>query len=97
MEGNSTPSTRSTAVEYVTIASLGNAQDFGDLTDDNYLLAATASSTRAVRGGGSHASSEANIIDYAQIMSTGNFVDFGNLSASRTHNCGCSNAHGGLG
>ena len=97
MEGNSSPGSRSTAVEYVTIASLGNAQDFGDLTDDNYLLSATASSTRAVRGGGGHSSSEANIIDYAQIMSTGNFVDFGDLTGEYAGQAGCSNGHGGLG
>ena len=35
-------------------------------------------------------------IDYVAIATQGNAVDFGNLSASRTHNCGCSNAHGGL-
>ena len=97
MEGYATPSTRSTAVDFITIATLGNGKDFGDLTDDNSLLSATASSTRAVRAGGSHASSEANIIDYAQIMTTGNFIDFGDLTGEYAGQGGCSNGHGGLG
>tara|TARA_B100001115_G_scaffold181633_1_gene176231 strand:+ start:247 stop:1239 length:993 start_codon:yes stop_codon:yes gene_type:complete len=97
MEGNATPSSRSTAVDFITIATLGNGLDFGDLTDDNSLLSATASSTRAVRAGGQHASSEANIIDYAQIMTTGNFIDFGDLTGNYGGQGGCSNGHGGLG
>ena len=97
MEGKSDPSTRSTAVDFITIATLGNALDFGDLTDDNSLLSATASSTRGVRAGGQHASNEANIIDYAQIMTTGNFIDFGDLTGNYAGQGGCSNGHGGLG
>ena len=97
MEGRDTPSSRSTAVDFITIATLGNGIDFGDLTDDNHLLSATASSTRAVRAGGSHASAEANIIDYAQIMTTGNFIDFGDLTGNYAGQGGCSNGHGGLG
>ena len=97
MEGRDAPGSRSTAVDYITIATLGNGIDFGDLTDDNSLLSATASSTRAVRAGGQHSSSEANIIDYAQIMTTGNFIDFGDLTGEYAGQGGCSNGHGGLG
>ena len=39
-------------IHFVTIASTGNAQDFGDLTEARRGKAATASATRAISGGG---------------------------------------------
>ena len=38
-------------IDYVTIATLGNAQDFGDLTDARQQIAATSSLIRGVSGG----------------------------------------------
>ena len=37
-----------------------------------------------------------NVIDFVTIPTAGNATDFGNLTSSRTHNCACSNGHGGL-
>ena len=71
-------------IDYVTIASAGNASDFGDLnTSDNYR-AGTSNGTRGVIGGGSDASAAANEIDYFTIASTGNATDFGDLTVART-------------
>ena len=50
------PTTPINTTEFITIASTGNAQDFGDLTRTNNRHAAGASSTRGVFGGGDHAS-----------------------------------------
>ena len=83
-------------IEFVTIASLGNATDFGDLTSTGTQPAGVSSPTRGVFAGRSDGS-ERDVIDYVQIMSTGNAVDFGNLLAGRRNIAGASNGHGGLG
>ena len=90
-----TPSeANSNIIEFVTIASLGNSQDFGDLVGAKYAAGGTSSPTRGVFGG-HYPSSTA--IDYVQIMTTGNAQDFGDLTSGRGHFDACSNGHGGLG
>ena len=81
-------------IEYVTIATLGNSIDFGDLvtTDVNDTNGNASSSTRGIFAGTS-----TNEIQYVQIMSTGNAIDFGDLTSSRSTLGACSNGHGGLG
>ena len=92
--GGQTP-TAVTTIEFVTIATLGNSSSFGDLTRSTVETNAGASDpTRAIFMG--NGPSVGDTIDHIQILTTGNAVDFGNLSANRTHNCGCSNGHGGL-
>jgi len=81
-------------ISYVTIASTGNATDFGDLTESKRLNnAACSSNIRGVRGGGD---SDVNTIDYVTIDTTGNATDFGDLLEANSGPSGCSNAHGGL-
>jgi hypothetical protein len=77
--GGSTGSS-SNVIQYITIASTGNATDFGDLTVAKQFLAACASSTRGVFGGGSSAT---NVIGYVTISSAGNATSFGDLTAAR--------------
>ena len=83
-------------IEYVTMATLGDSTEFGDLTRTTIESNAGASdSTRAIFMG--NGPSIGDTIDYIEISTGGDAVDFGNLSANRSHNCGCSNGHGGLG
>ena len=90
----------STKIKYSTIATNGDAVDFGDTTVKKYIPAVAASSTRACIAGGKQQPSPGameNGIEYIQIMSEGNSIDFGNLTQS-VYNCqGLSNGHGGLG
>ena len=81
-------------VSYITIASTGNAIDFGDLTQSREMTAMTANTTRAVRCGGQ--SPETNVMDYATIATTGNFTDFGDLTDGLAAMYGTSGDHGGL-
>jgi hypothetical protein len=84
-------------IDYVTITSTGNAQDFGDLTTARGHAFSLASSTRGVFAGGSLFPANSNVIDYVSIMSTGNAIDFGDLSAAAgASSGGMSNGHGGL-
>ena len=63
-------------IDYITVASAGNASDFGDLTRSVQQAGALASDTRGLWGGG-HVSGESNVIDYVTIASAGNATDFG--------------------
>ena len=71
----------SNVMEYITMASVGNSTDFGDLTDARNAIASTASPTRGVMAGGI-SPGYVNIIDYITIASAGNASDFGDMTDS---------------
>ena len=87
------PSPNFNTIEFITIASTGDAQDFGDLTVVGQTLPGASSPTRAVFGPGNGPRN--TTIDYVEIMTTGNAIDFGD-SPDSTNAAGCSNGHGGL-
>ena len=71
-------------IDYITIATLGNAADFGDLTVGRLYAASCSNSTRGVMGGGNvSGGTQKNEIDYITIASLGNALDFGDLTAAR--------------
>ena len=83
-------------IDYITIPTLGNAIDFGDLLSVRGAAAGATSSTRAVMMGGS-APGYTTVIQYVQIMTTGDALDFGDLDTQVTAwGAGASNGHGGL-
>ena len=92
----------SNTIDYVTIATLGNATDFGDSLLGGFGCGG-ASRTRGVAGGGYFAGAPTgesggftNRINFFEIATTGNAQDFGDLSAAKRHVKGDSNGHGGL-
>ena len=89
--GNVDPGAVTNIMDYVSIVSLGNAADFGDLTVARKVLGAVASFTRACFGGG-RAGSISNVIDYITVASTGDAADFGNLSVTRGYVEGMGNS-----
>jgi hypothetical protein len=93
--GGAGQATYGPVMQYITIASTGNATDFGDLTVALYARGAVCSSTRGVYGGGGDAQS--NVMDYITIASTGNATDFGDLTIAR-YVCaqGCSSSTRGV-
>ena len=82
-------------IDYITIATTGNATDFGDLSEAKYGMGTATNSTIALSGGG-YTTVMTNVIEYVTIASTGNGVDFGDLTLARRQVTGCSNGHGGL-
>jgi len=68
-------------IDYVNIASTGNAADFGNLTKARMESGGFANSTRALVAGDSVPSSD-NTIDFWTISTTGNAQDFGDLLAA---------------
>ena len=86
-------------IDYFTISTLGNAQNFGNLSEARYWTSSHASSTRGVWGGGAVSPTSPNKtdrIDYVTIASTGDAIDFGNLDSSRYGLGSCSNQTRGL-
>ena len=94
--GGSPSSGKSNVIDYIQIASTGNAIDFGDLTINRAGVGSCASSTRALFAGGNLTSGDSNVIDYVTIDTTGNATDFGDLTIVKTMTSAFSNAHGGL-
>ena len=83
-------------IQYITIASTGNATGFGDLVQArNNSPGVCSSTTRGIVGGGGQ-SGRINAIDYFTIASTGNATDFGDLLEANQYLSGASNCHGGL-
>ena len=71
-------------IEYITIATLGDAVDFGNLTANGTATdkAGLSSPTRALFAGG-EGPSYVSQIDYVTIATLGNAADFGDLTAAR--------------
>jgi hypothetical protein len=83
-------------IDYITIATTGNATAFGSLTVARGTYGnggwGLASTTRGVFGG----AYDFNNIDYVTIASTGNATDFGDLNGTSAVGATASNSHGGL-
>ena len=99
LTGGGYVTTKREEIDYFTISTLGNSQDFGDLSESRYWTSSHASRTRGVWGGGGVSPTSPNKtdrIDYVTIASTGDAIDFGNLDASRYGLGSCSNQTRGL-
>ena len=83
------------SIDFITLATTGNSQDFGDLSGNRFGMSSMSSSTRATFAGGS-APGNSDIMEFVTISSTGNVTDFGNLTVARTVGGGLSDTHGGL-
>ena len=76
-------------MDFIEIATSGNAQDFGDLTVILRNIATCASSTRGTFAGG-QSPSNSDVICFTTISSSGGANDFGNLREAMTNsNEGC--------
>ena len=86
------PSTRYNRIDFLTIATTGNTQDFGDLNVANSGASGSSSNTRGIIFIGNDGSSPTgnNTIDFITIASAGNASDFGDST-------GPTNAQGNAG
>jgi len=96
--GYSIPTTDLFTMEFITIASLGNSQDFGDLINDPRDPASFSSHVRGFAAGGDPPpdASVSDVIQYFTIASEGNAVDFGNLTDDRRSASGNSSSTRGI-
>ena len=87
--GGGEASGKSNIIDYITIATTGNATDFGDITVARDQGASFSDGTYGVYGGGEVAA-PSNIIEYVTIATLGNGTDFGDLSSGRNGAAGLS-------
>ena len=85
-------------IEFFTVSTLGNTQDFGDLTQDRKRFQGFASRTRAFGIGGQadNGASGYNVIDFVTVASTGNATDFGDQTTQTRSQIGASNSTRGI-
>ena len=87
---------RVNTIDFVTIASTGDASDFGDLTRTQSGYGSLSNSTRGVFLGGNDPA-YTNTIDFVIIATTGNASDFGDVSVTQSGlGAAGSDSHGGL-
>ena len=89
----------SSTIDYITIASDGNAVDFGKLNTNRFRGAATSNQIRGICASGDTSSpgSNSNVIEMVTIATTGSAEDFGDVSTASDGPIGLSDSHGGLG
>ena len=103
--GPSTSGANFNVIQFVTMASTGNAANFGDLTTANQRSGGMSNSIRGIFAGGSAPASQnfVNSIDKITIQTLGDATDFGDYHAytgsglsAASQGPGCSDSHGGL-
>ena len=83
---NSSPQGTVNEMDYITIASISNAADYGNMLDDQLHQGAGSNATRGLFAGGQEsAAGDHDTIEYITIASTGNGTDFGDLSTAKYH------------
>ena len=87
-------------IDFLTIASTGNAVDFGDaMQTHTELMGSNSSNVRMVFSGGNAPGSSYDIeqIEFITIATKGDAQDFGKLHVPRRGPSSLSDSHGGLG
>ena len=78
-------------IQYLTFASSGGTQDFGDLSANTYHICSTSDSTYGL-GWGGYTSSPLNTIRYITIATTSNSSDFGDATIAARKSTGLDEA-----
>jgi hypothetical protein len=95
---SSSPWTMTNVIQYITMATSGNAADLSNYTTTSMYLSVgvVSNGERAVWAGGFNGSSYMNQIAYKTIDTTANAFDFGDLSQSAARQGACSNDTRGI-
>ena len=99
--GQAGSSNQSRRIQFITLSTLGDAQDFGEITTlSKKGAAAVASSTRACFMGGTGTTGNtghvSNVIEFVTISTQGNGTDFGDITVAVDALAGASNSTRGL-
>jgi len=90
----SAPSFVTNIIQYITIASLGNSQDFGDMQQATTYNSGCSNATRGVYAG--NGTSPSSKIEFITMATLGNTVTFGNLTSSKNAMSACSSSTRGV-
>ena len=83
-------------IQFVTISTLGNAADFGDLNVGRRSPGGCSNSVRGLIGGGFNSPLLKNEIEYITIATLGDAIDFGDLTQARWLLSSCSSPTRGV-
>ena len=95
MGGLNTSNTKLTDIQFLTIASTGFINDFGDISSARGYISSVNSSTRGLCNGGTEPA-QVNTIEFITIASTGDAQDFGDLTVNGYRTGGCMSPTRGL-
>ena len=87
---------RSNVIDFVTISTLGNAQDFGDMTAKGQAPTGTANAIRGVYSVSQNDSGVTTLLDYITIATTGNATHFGDMTQARYAAAGAASSTRGV-
>ena len=90
---NNAPNSSLNSMQFVTIATRGNTEDFGDLADSSIGKASFGSATRGFFAGGDSVPGQADnkAIEFTILSSSGGGNDFGDMSSTKAYLPGMSN------
>jgi len=83
-------------IDTINFATAGNCSDFGDMSDQRYMMGTAGNDTRICAAGGYASPSFKNVIDFITPTTLGDATDFGDLTGSRSDVGGTSNATRGV-
>jgi hypothetical protein len=83
-------------IQRFSMSSLGNASDFGDLTQDLRFLGACGNATRTLFAGGDASSGATTNIDYVSPISGGQAANFGTMTYTMERNTALANSTRGI-
>ena len=89
--GNIDPSGNQANIDFISIPTTGNAQDFGDCEVPRHTVNCVSNSIRGLAGGGLDPAVTA-LIDYITISTLGNSQDFGDLTTARRSASACASS-----
>ena len=93
--GGQSPDTQQ-VIDFVNIASTGNALNFGELTSAKHSVGAVSSAIRGIYAGEGPGGGVTTDIEYLTIASKSNTIDFGDLTAARRNTMGMSSSTRGI-
>ena len=79
------------SIEYITVATKGDATDFGDLISGNNAGAGAGNLTRGIQVSGNVEDGGSNVLQYVTIATTGNATDFGDVGYTLCNSGAVSN------
>ena len=93
--GGQTPTALNT-IQFITIASAGDASDFGDLQQTQVACGTLDNTIRGVFSGSYANPASINTMNFITISTQGNSTDFGDNTHANYAMGGTSDSHGGL-
>ena len=94
--GGEAPTANINVLDFITIASTGNASDYGDLNNAAGYLSGDSDGNRGFFAGGQTPTARLDAIDFISISVAANATDFGELTVTRSQLSATSNGSRGV-